>query len=269
MIRASASTSPAVAPLRYLAVGEGPALVVLHGFAMQPSTYLPLARLLADRVQVVIPAIFETIGLWSYGHALDCLEATLEERGLNRVSLLGHSFGGGLELGLAARRPELVAECVFADTLGVRERFGLAQEALRDPFGLMALATPRSVSAFFRSTFTHPFHLAAAAMWGFLSDRDPEMDEVVEAGIPCHVLWANHDTLLARSDGRDFALRLGATFTVAAGPRVEHDWMFEDPEVFVEHLEGLGLEVLGGRSLSGRSSRAGRGRDPKPSGSPG
>ena len=45
-------------PLRCVSVGDGPSLVLLHGYAMQPETYLPLARLLADRVRVVIPAIF-------------------------------------------------------------------------------------------------------------------------------------------------------------------------------------------------------------------
>ncbi|HMC51381.1 MAG TPA: hypothetical protein VKI64_01390, partial [Acidimicrobiales bacterium] len=86
--------------------------------------------------------------------------------------------------------------------------------------------------------------LAAAALWGFLSDREPEIEAVVRARIPCHVLWANHDTLLARADGQEFASLLGATFTVASGPPVEHDWMFDDPELFAQHLDGLGLQAL-------------------------
>ena len=90
-----------IRPLRCVDTGDGPALVLLHGFAMQPETYLPLARLLTDRIRVVIPAIFALPGRWTFERALACLEATLDNRGLERVSLLGHSFGGGLELGLA------------------------------------------------------------------------------------------------------------------------------------------------------------------------
>ena len=234
-------------PLRALSVGQGPALVLLHGFAMQPRTYLPMARLLSDRVRVVIPAVFARRGRWSLGRVLDDLEATLDELALDRVSLLGHSFGGGLVLGLAARRPERIVECVFGDTLGVKHRFGLAAEAMHDPLGILAMATPAAAGAFFQSTLTHPVQLATAALWGFLSDRDPDIDAVVAARIPCHVLWANHDTLLSRADGQEFARRLGASFTVAADPVVEHDWMFDDPELFVEHLEGLGLQVLSQR----------------------
>ena len=235
-----------VRPLRALSVGQGRPLVLLHGYAMQPWTYLGLARVLGREARVVIPAIFALEGGWSFVRALDALVATLDDLGLERVSLLGHSFGGGLELGLAARHPERVVECVFADTLGVKERFGLAREALRHPLGILAMATPPAAASFFQSVLTHPGQLAAAAMWGFLSDREPDIEAVVEAGIPCHVLWANRDTLLARSDGQEFARRLGATFTVAVDPLVDHDWMFDDPELFAAHLRLLGLEGLGG-----------------------
>lgn len=233
-------------PLRALSVGKGRPLVVLHGYAMQPWTYLPLARLLGREARVVIPAVFALRGRWTFDRALDSLVATLDHLGLDRVSLLGHSFGGGLELGLAARHPERVVECVFADTLGVKERFGLAAEALRHPLGILAMATPRAAASFFQSVATHPGELAAAAMWGFLSDRESDIDAVVRAGIPCHVLWANHDTLLARSDGQEFARRLGATFTLAIDPVVEHDWMFDDPQLFAAHLRRLDLEALSG-----------------------
>ena len=219
--------------------------MILHGFGMQPATYLPLARRLEDRAQVVIPAIFALPGRWSFGRALDGLEATIDHYGFERVSLLGHSFGGGLELGLAARCPERVAECVFADTLAVRERFSLAREALRNPPGILAMATPAAAEAFFRSVVTHPVQLARAGLWAFATDREPDIERVAAAGVPCHVVWANRDTLLTRADGQAFARALRASFTVAADPTVDHDWMFDDPELFAATLEGLGLEVLG------------------------
>jgi pimeloyl-ACP methyl ester carboxylesterase len=237
-------------PLRYVSIGDGPPIVLLHGYAMQPRTYLPLARLLADAAQVVIPAIFALPERWSFDHALECLELTLDDLGLERLSLLGHSFGGGLELGLAARRPERVVECVFSDTLGVRKRFGLAEEALRNPLGILGMASLPAASSFVQSVVTHPVQLVEAALWGFASDREPDIDAVVRTGIPCHVLWASRDTLLLRSDGREFARRLHATFTVAEPPPgygpIDHDWMFDDPELFVAHLERLGLAALSG-----------------------
>jgi pimeloyl-ACP methyl ester carboxylesterase len=232
-------------PLDVVELGDGPALLLLPGFAMQPETYLPTARLLEDRARVVIPRIFDLPGSWRFPHALDCLEATLDSCGIDEFSLLGHSFSGGLVLGLAVRRPVQTRECIFSDTLADRDRFSLADEALRHPLGILALVTPRAASAFVATLVTHPLQLTAAGLWAFLSDRHRDIAHVVADGIPSHVLWASHDTLLSQSDGREFASELGATFTVAQGMRVEHDWIFEQPRLFVEHLEALPLRLFG------------------------
>jgi hypothetical protein len=61
------------------------------------------------------------------------------------------------------------------------------------------------------------------------------------------VLWANRDSLLRRQDGQELARELHASFTVADAPGyVDHDWMYRHPRLFVEHLDQLGLSVLGG-----------------------
>jgi pimeloyl-ACP methyl ester carboxylesterase len=247
-MRGMPSSTSKARPLRCVTLGEGPPLVLLHGFAMQPETYLPLARVLADRVRVVIPAIFALPERWSFEHAIECLELTIDDQGIDRMSLLGHSFGGGLELDLACRRPERVVECVFSDTLADRREFRLAQEALRNPPRLLAMASVPAAEAFFKSVLTHPVQLVRAAWWGFTSDRSADIHTIVDAGIPCHVVWAERDSILLRSDGEAFARDLHATFTVAKRPpgygRIDHDWMFDDPELFAAHLEELGLKVL-------------------------
>lgn len=241
-------TSRNARPLSYLSVGDGPAIVLLHGYAMRPSVYLPMARLLADRARVVIPAILQLPERWTFDHAIDCLELTLQELDIDEMTLLGHSFGGALELGLAARCPDQTIECVFSDTVCVAKQLGLAREALSHPLGDLRLATPTAISSFVRSWAAHPVQLGSAALWAFSEDRDRVIERCAGAGCPCHVLWAERDTILARKDGREFARRLDATFTVAERPPgygpIDHDWMFDDPELFVSHLERLGLLAL-------------------------
>lgn len=244
--------TPDARPLDCLTVGDGPTILLLHGYGMQPSTYLPTARLLADRARVAIPPIFALPGHWSFDHALDCLELTLAELDAERVSLLGHSFGGGLELGLAERLPDRIAECVFSDTLGVHREMSLALEAVH-PIGIARMASVPAIRAFFGSFATHPVQLASAAWWAFRSNRESAIETIVAAGIPCHVLWAERDSILSRADGKDFADRLHASFTVVDPPPgygpVDHDWMFDDPELFVQHLEQLDLEALATRPV--------------------
>jgi pimeloyl-ACP methyl ester carboxylesterase len=228
-------------------MGTGPPVVLLHGFAMKPATYGDLARLLAQRCRVVVPDLFDVRGRWSYNRVLDAFAATLEQLDLGPATLIGHSFGGGIELGYAASHPEKVMELVFSDTLAVSHEWGLSAEALRHPIGLLRLATPMAATAFAQNMFEHPRQMAAAAWWGFTSGRDEDARMLFAAGIPAHVLWANRDSVLTQHDGCQFADELGASFTLASKPgggRIDHDWMFQQPELFVAHLDQLGLRAF-------------------------
>lgn len=228
-------------------IGAGPPVVVLHGYAMRPETYRRLAELLAPRCRVIIPDLFGFRGRWSYPAVLDAFTATLDRLGLDGVTLIGHSFGGGIELGFAAHVPGRVVELVFSDTLAVSREWGLADGALRHPLRLLWLATPTAASAFARSWITHPRQLVDAGWWGFTSGRNDAVEAVARAGLSAHVVWANRDSILARGDGEQFALALHASFTVASAPDgrpIDHDWMFQQPELFFSHLEGLELHAL-------------------------
>jgi pimeloyl-ACP methyl ester carboxylesterase len=228
-------------------VGAGPAVVLLHGYGMRPGTYRGTAELLAGSCRVVVPDLFAVPAPWRYRDVLDRLVATVDDLGLERVSMIGHSFGGGIELGFASRHPDRTVELVFSDTLAVSDEFGLADEALRHPVGLLRLATARAASAFASQVLSHPRQMAEAAWWGFRSRRAGDIETVAAAGIPAYVLWASRDSILPRSDGCRFAELLHAPFVVAQaddGRPVDHDWMFEDPELFVEHLRLLGLRFL-------------------------
>jgi pimeloyl-ACP methyl ester carboxylesterase len=227
--------------------GVGSPVVVLHGYAMLPETYRGLAKLLATRCRVIIPDLFSFRGRWRYDKVFHAFTNTLDDLGLDRVTMIGHSFGGAIELGFASAFPERVVELVFSDTLAVSREWGLAREALRHPERLVRLATPTAAYAFSRNWITHPRQLVDAGMWAFINGRDGKEADVKRAGVPAYVMWANRDSVLSRSDGSRFADALGAPFIVASSPdgrTVDHDWMFQQPELFFEHLIGLGLEAL-------------------------
>ncbi|MGB7051579.1 MAG: alpha/beta hydrolase [Acidimicrobiales bacterium] len=227
--------------------GDGPPIVLLHGFAMRPATYGGLVQLLAERCRVYVPDLFAVRGRWSYPKVLDAFIATVDALRLDRVSLLGHSFGGGIELGFATRLPDRVVEVVFSDSLASSREWQLAAEVLRHPVRLLRLATPKATASFARTCVDHPRQLVDAAWWGFTSGREIDSEAIARAGLPAHVLWANRDSILSRSDGRRFAEELNATFTVAAGTDgacFDHDWMFQQPKEFFDHLDGLGLAAL-------------------------
>jgi pimeloyl-ACP methyl ester carboxylesterase len=228
-------------------IGSGPPVVVLHGYAMRPDTYRGLAGLLAPRCRVVIPDLFGFRGPWRYPEVLDGFTATLDGLGARQGDPARSLLRGGIELGFSSRLPGRVVELVFSDTLAVSREWGLADEAMRHPLGLLGLATPIAAAAFARSWITHPRQLIDAAWWGFTSGRDGTSEVCAQADLLSHVLWANRDSILSRGDGERFARGLGASFTVASAPDgrpIDHDWMFQEPDLFVSHLEGLKLDAL-------------------------
>jgi pimeloyl-ACP methyl ester carboxylesterase len=226
-------------------LGAGPPIVLLGGFGLHPRRYRATATLLARRAHVLVPDLFGLPGAWVYQRVLHALGNTLAARDLAPVTFVGHSFGGSLELGYAARHPDRVVELVFTDTLAVAREWSLAEEALSHPTHLVRMATPAVAIDFISSCVTRPRQLAEAGWWAFRRDGDDDMERVAAAGHPTHVLWANRDSLLSRTDGARFADDLHASFTVVQPTIVvDHDWMYRHPELFVSYLDRLNLVAL-------------------------
>jgi pimeloyl-ACP methyl ester carboxylesterase len=228
-------------------LGQGPPVVILQGFGTRPETYLPPARLLAETCRVVIPNLFSGRGRWTAQGTLDSVCLTLDLLGIERATFIGHSFGGTIELEMAALDPSRVTELIFADTLAMSREWTLAREAFTHPFRLLWMATPSAARDFFAVSLSHPRQLTDAAWWGFISDRRQQIAIVARTSIPVHVLWAERDSLLSRSDGLDFAKDLGATFTVVHGTGrgpVDHDWIYRHPKLLIPQLQALGVAAL-------------------------
>jgi pimeloyl-ACP methyl ester carboxylesterase len=104
--------------------GDGPPLVLLHGYMMSHWYFHPLFARLSEKYQVLaidLPGYGESdrpspkTFAYDYPAFAHVVAEVLDQLGLPRVTLLGHSMGGGVALTLAARSPErverLVLEC--------------------------------------------------------------------------------------------------------------------------------------------------------------
>ncbi|HET6964357.1 MAG TPA: alpha/beta hydrolase [Acidimicrobiales bacterium] len=232
-------------PLRTLAAGDGPPVVLFHGFAMRPEIYAGTARRIAACGRSVIcPDLFSLPGEWHAESVASAVADTMDRMSVGRAIMIAHSFGGGIQLDLAVDRPELVESLVFADTLAVSRELRLAREAVH-PITLFRLATPPALYSFGRTALTRPGRMARAAWWGFTSDRNGRAAVIAERRIPSHVIWAERDTLLPRSEGSAFARELGGDFHLLCSPDgrgpVDHDAMFRHPDLFVRKLGDIGV----------------------------
>lgn len=229
-------------PLPTIVRGHGRPLVFLHGFGMAPTTYHRMVGLLSQEARVLLPMWLYVEGEWQYGKALDGLHAMFEQGISEPAVLVGHSAGGAVALGFAARWPERLSSLVLVNSLGASDRQRMRRSAVpgRHLGRLASLAATRD---FFGTIFTRPRDLGRAAMWAYRHEPTPDIIAVRDLDLSKHVLWAERDALLPVEDGRRFAERLHARFTIVPGGDrpIDHDWPVRRPRRFLGTLQRLGI----------------------------
>lgn len=115
--------------LHYQVTGSGPAIIMLHGWGCRASTLDSLARVAAES-HTVYSIDFPGFGespeppeVWGTDDYTRMVEKFADSLGLERPSLLGHSFGGRVAIIYASRRP--VDRLLLVDAAGVKPRRSL------------------------------------------------------------------------------------------------------------------------------------------------
>ena len=109
--------------IRYVAAGEGPPVVLLHGLASSAYTWKDAMPALA-RTHTVIAFDFPGFGDSSIPRPLDAADypgvtlAVMDRLGIARATLVGNSIGGAVAAVVAAEHPERVDRLVLVDAVG-------------------------------------------------------------------------------------------------------------------------------------------------------
>lgn len=107
--------------VRYLDVGEGPPVVLLHGFASSIENWLNVIPTLkaSHRVLAVDLRGFGWTDRppadYSPAAQAELLRALLDERGIEQASFVAHSWGSSVALAFALRYPQRVARLALYD----------------------------------------------------------------------------------------------------------------------------------------------------------
>ncbi len=111
--------------LAYRQGGQGPVLLLLHGIAGSSGTWLPAMRLLQHDYTVLAPDFLghgksaKPLGDYSLGNHASGIRDLLHALDIERVTIVGQSFGGGVALQFAYQFPELCERLVLVDAGGL------------------------------------------------------------------------------------------------------------------------------------------------------
>lgn len=128
----------------YYEGGEGPIIVLLHGFDGDKSEWLPVAKILTEHFHVIIPDLpgwGESSSVSGGNVDIDAQAARLQDfvqaLGLRSFMLVGHSMGGAIAGVFAAEHPDEVNRLALVDSFGLKFKpnaFSRAALAGKDPF---------------------------------------------------------------------------------------------------------------------------------------
>jgi len=136
----------------YVKAGNGPALLLLHGLGCTHRTWLPVLDALARRYTVIAPDLLghgesdKPRADYSIGAFANGMRDLLTVLGIDKVTVVGHSFGGGVAMQFAYQYPELTERLVLVASGGLGSHVSIALRAATLPGTAVALRVAVAVT---------------------------------------------------------------------------------------------------------------------------
>jgi len=244
-------------------------LLFLHGWGLSPQTYAAgITQLTAAGIRVIAPALpgfsgsdgppLRGIDMKAYAHRIGRL---LDVLGIDKpLFVVGHSFGGGVAIQLAADRPERVRSLTLISPVGGApgRRVGLVSSSwLRWALGSVTELTPKGLSksapgmlrALVPNAIRKPVTMALTAKLAVTVDLAQQAAGLVESGLPVLFVWGDHDRLMLPG-----ALEAIAGSVPAERVAGRHGWLLTEPEEFATLLRNaLVVHAMLERTQRGQS----------------
>ncbi|KAA0084683.1 alpha/beta hydrolase [Mycolicibacterium sp. P9-64] len=133
----------------YRVAGSGPAILLIHGIGDNSTTWSTVQSKLAQRFTVIAPDLLghgqsdkprADYSVAAYANGMRDLLSVLD---VERVTVIGHSLGGGVAMQFAYQFPQLVDRLILVGAGGVTKDVNVALRIASLPLGTEALALLR------------------------------------------------------------------------------------------------------------------------------
>ncbi len=140
----------------YVKAGTGPVVLLLHGLGCDHTTWLPVIESLSRRYTVIAPDLLGH-GLsdkpradYSVGGYANGMRDLITVLGIDKVTVIGHSFGGGVAMQFAYQFPERTERLMLVSSGGLGPEVTPAIRAITTPgfhevMGVLTLPVVRHV----------------------------------------------------------------------------------------------------------------------------
>ncbi len=245
------------ARVRFVEIGEGPPVLMIHGYLANHATWDHLLDSFGTRFRTIAPDLpgfgdSEKPSPSRYAYNADAFAESLVDLvaalGLGRVAVCGHDLGGSVALTMAARHPSIVQRLVLVDPLVYPHRTDVYSRVATTPIvgpitfkqlsgrGLFTryfksrnYAAPEAAPAGKVDRFFEHFNAPAARESAYatlesLDDTRTLVALLPRVSVPTLVFWGRHDRLLPLDHGRRLVRELpNATLEILEAGHSPHE----------------------------------------------
>ncbi|MFL6002828.1 MAG: alpha/beta fold hydrolase [Nocardioides sp.] len=188
----------------FVKAGKGPVLLLLHGLGCDHTTWAPVIDSLARRYTVIAPDLLghgrsdKPRADYSVGGYANGMRDLLTVLGIDKVTVVGHSFGGGIAMQFAYQFPERTERMLLVAPGGLGPEVSTAIRAVSTPgfhqvMGALTLPGVRHVGklglqALSRTPLKHARDLGEVAEI-YDSFKDPRARHAIRHVVKAVVDW--------------------------------------------------------------------------------
>lgn len=229
---------------------EKTSLLILHGWQVPAKRYLPLKEIFA-------PAGFELFVLrlpgfgdgpsldraWSLSDYADWVQEYIQKKGLKKVFLIGHSFGGRVAIKLSVLHPEKIKALVLTGVPAIKNKsvkitlFKILAKIGKGLFAIPPLIFMRNFArrVLYLLAGERDYYRAEGVMRKTLKKAVAEdlLPLLSKIKAPTLLIWGRNDKVVPVSIAERMVKKIPKAELIVI-PKASHKLPYENPEVFTK-----------------------------------
>ncbi len=219
--------------IHYRVIGDGPPLVLIHGFGVSGHIWQRILPYLSQHQQIFIvdlPGYGQSTFKppWNLRAMAPLLITWLRQMHLTPVTLMGQSMGGAIAIHIAASAPELVKHLILVNAAGIPLNAQLPELTRRSIHSLLQPGNGGYPLALLYDVLQPRLRL----FWQSAQEmiRSDFRSELASITLPTLIIWGECDVLLPLSLGQTLHDTLPHA-TLVTLPKCGHRPMLAQPEL--------------------------------------